>query len=163
MALAASHLNLIRTGIGIYGLYPSAEIERDPLLEPAMNLVTRVAHWKEVPVGTPLSYGRTFVTRRPSRIATLPVGYGDGYPRLLSNRGEVIVGGVRAPVVGRVCMDMTVIDVTHVPEVRVGDEVVLIGRQDEEEIAADEIASWSGTINYEVTCNVGKRVPRQYV
>lgn len=163
MNLPHSHLNLIRTGIGIYGLYPSPDVPRSPLLEPAMSLVTRITHLKQVPPGTPLSYGRTYVTRESSWIATLPVGYGDGYPRLLSNRGSALVGGVRVPIVGRVCMDMTLVDVSRMPEARVGDEAVLFGRQGQEEIHVDEIAELTGTINYEVTCNVGKRVPRQHV
>lgn len=101
------------------------------------------------------------MTAGPRRIATLPVGYGDGYPRLLSNRGAVLVRGRRAPVVGRVCMDMILVDVTGVPGVAIGDEVVLLGRQGEEEIPADELARLTGTIPYEITCNVGKRVPRR--
>lgn len=162
MVLPESHFDLVRNGIGIYGLYPSPEIERTVALAPAMSLVTRIALLKEVPAGSPLSYGRTFVTRRPSRVATLPVGYGDGYPRLLSNRGHVLVGGHRVPVVGRVCMDLILADVTGVPAVQEGDEAVLFGEQGEVTVSVDEIARLVGTINYEVTCNVGRRVPREY-
>lgn len=162
LALPDSHLDLVRTGIGIYGLYPSAEVSRTAPLEPAMSWVTEIAYLKEVPAGTPLSYGSTFVTDRPSRIATLPVGYGDGYPRRLSNRGRVLVRGVACPVVGRVCMDMTLADVSAVPGARPGDPVVLMGSQGTESVSADEIARLTGTISYEVTCNVGRRVPRVY-
>jgi len=162
MVLPGSHLDLVRTGIGIYGLYPSPEIEHTVALEPALSLSTRIALLKTVPAGTALSYGRTFVTRHPSRIATLPVGYGDGYPRLLSNRGEVLVAGRRAPIVGRVCMDLTLVDVTDVPTAREGDEAVLVGSQGEDSISIDEIAGLTGTINYEITCGVGRRVPREY-
>jgi alanine racemase len=163
MALPESHLDLVRTGIGIYGLHPSPETPPAALLEPAMSLRTRIAHVKEVPPGTPLSYGRTFVVQRPSRIATLPVGYGDGYPRLLSNRGRVLVGGQPVPLVGRVCMDLVLADVTGAPGAREGDEAVLFGRQGEARIGADDLARLVGTIHYEITCNVGKRVPREYV
>jgi alanine racemase len=128
-----------------------------------MSLRTRVALLKSVPAGTPLSYGRTFVAQRPSRIATLPVGYGDGYPRLLSNRGRVLVGGQSVPLVGRVCMDLLLADVTDVPGAREGDEAVLFGRQGDARIGADDLARLVGTIHYEITCNVGKRVPREYV
>jgi alanine racemase len=128
-----------------------------------MSLVTRVRYLKRVPKGTPISYGRTFVTKRETTVATLPVGYADGYPRILSNRRHVLVGGVEAPIIGRVCMDMTMVDVTDIPGVGVNDEVVLFGRQGESEIHIDRMAEWLGTINYEVTCIVGKRVPRVYI
>lgn len=163
MVLPESHFDLVRTGIGIYGLHPSPETPRTAALEPVMSLRTHIAHVKEVPEGTPLSYGRTFVTTRPSRIATLPVGYGDGYPRLLSNRGSVLVGGQPVPIVGRVCMDLTLTDVTEIPDARVGDEAVLFGRQEEALIGVEDLARLVGTIHYEITCNVGKRVPRRYV
>jgi alanine racemase len=110
-----------------------------------------------------VSYGRTFVAPRDLRVATLPVGYADGCGRLLSNRGQVLVRGGRVPIVGRVCMDMTMVDVTGVPDVRVGDEAVLIGRQGQEEISADEVAEIQGTISYEILCRIGPRVPRIYI
>ncbi len=162
LALPRSHHGLVRTGIGIYGLYPSAEAPRAALLAPALSLVTRVAQIKWVAPGTPLSYGGTHVTPRPTRVATLPVGYADGYPRLLSNRGAVLVGGRRAPVLGRVCMDMTLVDVTDRPETALGDEVVLLGEQGGEAVTADELAGLTGTISYEITCGIGQRVPREY-
>ncbi len=162
LALPDSHLDLVRNGIGIYGLWPSPVLRGAADLRPALRWEVRVAQVKEVASGTPLSYGATHVTRGRRRIATLPVGYGDGYPRALSNRGEVVVAGRRAPIVGRVCMDMTLVDVTGAPRVRAGDEAVLIGSQGAAEVSADAIAAWTGTINYEVTCAIGRRVPRVY-
>ncbi len=163
IALPDSHLDLVRTGIGIYGLHPSPAVPRTVELRPAMSLRTRIAQLKSVGPGVPLSYGATFVTRRPSRIATLPVGYGDGYPRLLSNRGEVLLRGRRAPIVGRVCMDMLLVDATEIPAAATGDEAVLFGRQGDEVLGAEELADAAGTIHYEITCGVGARVPREYV
>jgi alanine racemase len=128
-----------------------------------MHLRTRIWQLKSVPAGRAVSYGRTFVTRRPSRIAVLPIGYADGYPRALSNRGEVLVRGRRAPVVGRVCMDLTMVDVTDIPDVEPEDEVVLWGKQGDVEITVDEIAAWADSISYEVLTRVGKRVPRRSV
>lgn len=160
--LRDSHLDMVRPGISIYGLYPSQEVNHSLGLVPAMDLTTQIVFLRELPKGTSISYGRTFVTRRKSRIAILPIGYGDGYPRLLSNRGEVLVRGKRAPVVGRICMDMTMVDVTDIPQARVGDEVVLFGRQSGNEITVDEIAQKAQTINYEITCDITKRVPRRY-
>ncbi len=163
LAFPASHLNLVRPGIMIYGLYPSAEVARSMPLRPAMSLVTRIRFIKRVPAGTPISYGGTYVTKAPTDVATLPIGYADGYRRLLSNNYEVLVRGVRAPVIGRVCMDMTMVDVTHIKGAAVGDEVVLMGRQGDGEISTEEMAERLSTINYEITCLVGKRVPRVYI
>lgn len=161
--LQYTHLDLVRPGILLYGLFPSAEVRRDAVrLVPVMSLKARVAFVKEVPAGTSISYGRTYVAREPKRIATIPLGYADGYSRLLSNKGEVLVKGKRAPVVGRVCMDQLMVDVTHIPDVAQGDEVVLLGRQGEEEITAEEIAERMGTISYEVVCMISERVPRIY-
>jgi alanine racemase len=127
-----------------------------------LSLVTRIAFIKKVPSGVPISYGRTFVTKRESVVATLPLGYADGYSRGLSNKGEAIVRGARAPVIGRVCMDMCMLDVTDITGVREGDEVVLIGRQGGEHITADDIAARTGTIAYEVLCGISSRIPRIY-
>jgi alanine racemase len=157
--LPQSYLDLVRPGIMIYGLYPSPHVSRSIKLRPAMTLRTKVAYVKSVPGRTPISYGHTFYTRKETRVATLPVGYGDGYSRLLSNRGSVFIKGQRAPLIGRVCMDMCLADVSGIKNVRVGDEVILFG----EELSADEVAQNMGTINYEVVCGVGKRVPRIYV
>jgi alanine racemase len=121
---------------------------------------THILQLKKVPTGTSISYGQTFFTKRESLIATLPVGYADGYPRLLSNRGEVLVGGQRAKVAGRVCMDLTMIDVTDIRNVKQGDEVVLLGRQSDAEISVDQIAAWANTISYEILTSISARVPR---
>jgi len=164
MELPETHLDMVRTGIAVYGLYPSDEVDRGIVaLRPAMTLKARVAYVKEVPAGFKISYGCTHTTTGPTVIATLPLGYADGYSRLLSSRGEALLRGCRAPVVGRVCMDQVMVDVGHIPGVREGDEAVLIGRQGGEEIPADEVAAKLGTINYEVTCMVSYRVPRVYV
>jgi alanine racemase len=127
-----------------------------------MTLKTRIHFLKSVSPGTRISYGGTFVTKRESLIATLPIGYADGYSRHLSNRGEVLIRGVRAPVVGKVCMDLIMADVTDIPNVKVGDEVVLIGKQGRERVTVEEIAEKADSISYEVFCLIGKRVPRIY-
>jgi alanine racemase len=129
-------------------------------LKPVLSWQTKILQLKKVPAGASISYGQTFITQRPSLIATLPVGYADGYQRLLSNRGEVLLHGVRAPVAGRVCMDLTMIDVTDIRGVQQGDEVVLLGRQGNAVISADEMAGWADTISYEIFTSIGARVPR---
>ncbi len=156
--LPESYYDLVRPGIMMYGLYPSPEVSHSIELKPAMTFMTRVTFVKTVPSWTPISYGRTFITDEETPVATLPVGYADGYSRLLSGRGEVLVKGSRAPLVGRICMDMCMIDVSGVENVRPGDEVILFG----EGLPVDEVAEKLGTINYEVVCAVGKRVPRVY-
>lgn len=153
-------MNLARPGLGLYGLVPAAWLRPPRVLEPVLSWKTGVVHVKSVPVGTPISYGSTWTAPRPSRIATLPVGYADGWSRLLSNRGTVLVRGQRAPIVGRVCMDLCMIDVTDIPGTEVGDEVVLIGRQGSEVQDAHQLAALQGTIAYDVLCAVGARVPR---
>lgn len=162
LLLPASHLDLVRLGIGLYGLYPSAEVPRTVELQPALRWETRICHLKTVPAETPLSYGATFRTAGPSRIATLPVGYADGYPRLLSNRGRVLVNGQAAPVVGRVCMDMLLVDVTAIPGVNENTPVTLLGQDGDQEIRADHLAALCDTIHYEILCAIGKRIPRRY-
>lgn len=158
-----SHFNLIRPGIMLYGSYPSKRFNEKIELKPVMGIKTRVLHLKTVPAGFSVSYGRTFVTKRESVIATLPIGYADGLPRRLSGVGEVLTGGKRAPITGTVCMDLTMCDVTDIPGVRVGTEVVFMGRQGAEEITAEEIAAKAGTISYEIFCNISARVPRIYI
>jgi len=153
--LPDSYLQLVRPGIMLYGGPPSQELHRPIPLEPVMTLKTRVLQLKEVPADSPVGYGCTYLTSRPSRIVTLPIGYDDGYDRLLSNKGEVLVRNRRAPVVGRVSMCLTTVDVTDIPEVQPDDEVVLLGKQGDQEITADEIAAKTGTINYEIFCNFG--------
>jgi alanine racemase len=153
--LPDSYLQLVRPGLMLYGAPPSPALHHPIPLRPVMTLKTRVLQLKEVPAGSPIGYGCTYTTSRPSLIATLPVGYDDGYSRLLSNRGEVLVRNRRAPVVGRISMCLTTVDVTDIPEVQPDDEVVLLGRQGEEEITADDIAAKISTINYEIFCNLG--------
>jgi len=154
--------NLVRPGIMLYGSYPSPGFQRFIQLKPVMTLKTNIHFLKWVPPGTKISYGGTFVTRRPSLIATLPIGYADGYSRRLSNRGEVLIRGKRAPVVGKVCMDFIMVDVTDIPHVSLGDEVVLMGVQGKERITVEEIADKVNSISYEIFCLIGKRVPRLY-
>ena len=154
--------NLARPGIMLYGSYPSPKFQDLIKLKPIMTLKTRIHYLKSVPPKTRISYGGTFVTKKQSLIATLPIGYADGYSRHLSNRGEVLIRGRRAPVVGAVCMDFIMADVTDIPNVSIGDEVILMGRQGGEEITAEEIAGKIGSISYEVMCSIGKRIPRIY-
>jgi len=171
----AARQDLTRPGIMLYGYmpfhpksaYPPQAAAVGGRLRHVLSWRTAVIQLKEVPEGTPVSYGGRWVARRPSRIATLPVGYADGYPRHLSGRpgfgnAEVLVRGKRAPVAGTVCMDMTMVDVTDVPGVELGDEVVLLGAQGRERIDADEMAERAGTISYEILCGIGARVPRRY-
>lgn len=164
MELPETHLDLVRAGIIVYGLYPSDEVDHSRIrLSPVMSLKARVAYIKVVPAGFKVSYGCTYETERDTLIATIPLGYADGYSRLLSSKGEVLINGRRAPVVGRVCMDQIMVDAGAIPGVKMGDEAVIIGRQGDVEVSADEIAAKLGTINYEVTCMVNHRVPRIYV
>lgn len=161
--LPGSHFDAVRPGIAMYGLRPSAEIANPRVrdLEPVLEWKTRVAFLKEVPAGTGLSYGHAFHTSRDSLVATLPVGYGDGLSRRLSNQLEVLIGGTRCRQVGRITMDMSLVDVTALRgRVALGDEAVIIGRQHDEEVTADELAAKLGTINYEIVTRIGHRVPR---
>ncbi|MDR2753575.1 MAG: alanine racemase [Oscillospiraceae bacterium] len=155
---------MARFGISLYGLYPSEEVDKALLpLAPAMCWKTHVVHLKTVPPGTGISYGHTFVTARETRVATLPVGYADGYPRALSNRGHVILRGQFAPILGRVCMDQLMVDVTDILGVAQEEEVILLGRQGDCAISMEEIGAMSASFNYETACRVGQRVPRVYV
>ena len=156
-------LDAVRAGITIYGIYPSDEVDRSKLaLRPVMSLISHIAYIKEVPAGTPVSYGGTFVTSRTTRIATIPVGYGDGYPRLLSGKGYVLIRGKRAPILGRVCMDQFMVDVTDI-EAQEFDQVTLLGTDADETISVDEIGHLSGRFPYELTCDINQRVPRVFV
>ncbi len=159
-----SHLDMVRIGIGLYGCYPGNGVERSFVkLLPVMSFKSRIVFLKKVPAGTPISYGRSFITRGDTRIATVPLGYGDGYSRMFSNRGAMLVRGKKVPVAGRVCMDLTMLDVGKVPQVHKGDEVVVFGEQGGESILVDDLAEQLGTIHYEVLCSAGKRVPRFYL
>jgi alanine racemase len=161
--LPEMHLDAVRVGIALYGLRPSGEVEPMVPLRPALSLRSHVARVRTLPAGSSISYGRTYITPRPMPVALVPVGYGDGYHRLLSNRGAVLINGRRAPIVGRVCMDQLIVDVSQVGPVTLNSEVVLIGSQGEERISAEEVAAWAETINYEVTTSLLSRVPRLYV
>jgi len=154
--------NMVRPGIMLYGCYPSERMRAIVDLKPVLSLKTRIMHLKEVAEGISISYGRRFYTARPSLIATLPIGYADGLDRKLSNTGQVLIEGKRVPIVGRVCMDLTMVDVTDLNEVKVGDEAVIIGSQGGQEIPAEEVAGLLDTISYEVLCNISARVPRVY-
>lgn len=154
--LPHAHCQLVRPGIMLYGSQPSDELRYPASLMPVMSFKTRVLQLKDVPADHPIGYGCTFVTDRPSRIATLPVGYDDGLPRLLSNRGRVLIRGRRAPLVGRVSMNMITVDVTEIPEAREDDEAVILGAQGSERISAEEIAALCGTISYEILCSFGR-------
>ena len=156
-------LDMLRCGIALYGLRPSGEVEPVIPLRPALTLKSRVVRVRTLPAGASISYGRTYITEKPTRVALVPVGYGDGYHRILSNRGAVLIHGQRAPIVGRVCMDQFVVDVNHIPDVQLHDEVVLVGRQGEGHIPAEEVARWAETINYEVTTGLLPRVVRVYI
>jgi alanine racemase len=159
-----SHLDMVRPGIAAYGLYPSAEVDHGRVeLRPVMEWKTRIVHLKKVPAGFGVSYGITYETPRPTTLATVAVGYADGLSRKLSSRGQMLVGGQRAPIVGRVCMDLTLLDVGEVSEVAVGDEVVIFGRQGDESLTADEMAKALDTINYEIVSTITSRVPRVYL
>jgi alanine racemase len=163
--LTHMHLQMVRPGIILYGIYPSNKVNKKKIkLKPVMSFRTRVAHIKTLSRGRAVSYGGTYVTTRQSIIATLPVGYADGYARSLSSRAEVLIKGQRAPVIGRICMDQCMVDVTDVHgSVEPGEDVVLFGEMGKEKISAEEIAEMIGTIGYEVVCSISKRVPRVYI
>lgn len=158
-----ANLDAVRAGITIYGLYPSDEVERDKVrLEPAMELKSHITYIKELKAGTPVSYGGTYTAPKDIRTATVPAGYADGYPRSLSNKGWVLIRGRRAPVIGRICMDQFMVDVSEIPDACVGDEVTLIGKDGKEIISMEEMGDLSGRFSYEFACDISKRVPRVY-
>lgn len=158
-----ANMDAVRAGIIIYGLYPSDEVEKEPVpLKPVMELKSHIAYIKTVEPGVEISYGGTFTTQRESRIATIPVGYADGYARGLSNKGSILIHGKRANIVGRICMDQFMADVTDIPEARELDEVTLLGRDGDDCITMEELGETSGRFNYEFACCISKRVPRVY-
>ena len=166
ISVPESSMDMVRAGVTMYGMWPSEDVPRDIIdLKPTMELISHTVMIKEVPAGTPVSYGGTFVTDKTTKIATIPVGYGDGYPRSLSGKGYVLIKGHHAPILGRVCMDQFMVDVTDIPDVREGDEVVLMGKDKTsgEEITAEFLGDLSGRFNYELTCDISKRVPRVFV
>jgi len=159
-----THLDMVRAGISIYGLYTSEEVDRSIIkLKPAMELKTKIIHLKKVPAGFKVSYGITYETEKPTTIATVSIGYADGLNRLLSSNGRMLVCGQKAPIVGRVCMDLTMLDVGEIPEVAMEKEVVIFGKQGDSSITVDEIASTINTINYEIVSTIMDRVPRIYL
>ncbi|MDR4508545.1 MAG: alanine racemase [Candidatus Brocadiaceae bacterium] len=158
-----SSFTMVRPGLSLYGLYPSEEVERSIKLKPVMSFKSRVMHVKNMEPGDLVGYGRSYRIHKPTRVATLPLGYDDGYNRLLSNQGEVLVRGRRASIIGKICMDQCFVDVTHIQDILIGDEVVLYGTQEQETISIETVAKQLCTIPYEITCNIGKRVPRIYI
>ena len=156
-------LDMVRLGIAMYGMYPSNEVKKEKVeLFPALDLKSHITMVKEIPAGEKVSYGGTFTTTRTTKLATVSVGYGDGYPRALSSKGYVLVRGQKAPIVGRVCMDQMMVDVTDIENVTRADIVTLIGKDGDAEITVEEIAALAGTFNYEFVCDLGKRIPRSY-
>ena len=157
------NLDMVRDGICMYGMYPSDEVGRERAnLKPAMQIKSHISYVKTVPAGEGISYNATYRTEREMRIATIPVGYGDGYPRRLSNCGHVLIHGKSVPIIGRICMDQFMVDVTEVPEVKQGDDVTLLGTDGTAHITAEELGMLSGSFHYEIVCDVGKRIPRVY-
>ena len=163
MELHSQGFDMMRLGIVIYGLYPSEEIDKSVVIHPAMKLVSHVTHIKTLPAGCGISYGHTYVTDRETKVATVCAGYADGYPRAQSNVGRVLIRGEYAPILGRVCMDQMMVDVSHIPDVELGDEVTLFGSDGENRISVEEVATPGNSFNYELVCDVARRVPRIYI
>ncbi|MEA3560789.1 MAG: alanine racemase, partial [Candidatus Omnitrophota bacterium] len=157
-----SYFNLVRPGLMLYGVYPSKYVSKALELKPVLSLKTKVTYLKSVPQGRSISYGRNHVTSRPTVIATLPIGYGDGYSHLLSNKSRVLIRGKVVPVIGRICMDQMMVDIGSRGDVKAGDEVVLVGAQRKKEITIEELADRCGTIPYQVLCWIGNKIPRKY-
>ena len=159
-----ANMDMVRAGITIYGIYPSDEVEREIIkLQPAMEIKSHITYIKEVGPDIGISYGATYVTKEPTMVATIPVGYADGYPRSLSNKGYVLIHGKKAPILGRVCMDQMMVDVTQIPEAKELDEVTLMGRDHGVCLSVEELGRLSGRFSYEFVCDISKRVPRIYV
>lgn len=159
-----ANFDLVRAGISMYGLYPSDEVNKEKVpLKPALELISHVAFVKWVDPGTPVSYGGTYIADKRTKVATIPVGYGDGYPRSLSNKGYVLIHGKKAPIIGRICMDQFMVDVTQIEEVDFGSRVVLIGKDGQESLPVETLSELSGRFNYEFVCDLGKRIPREYL
>lgn len=158
-----ANMDAVRAGIILYGLYPSEEVEKEPVpLKPLMTLKSHIAYIKTLEPGVQISYGGTYTTQKETRVATIPVGYADGYARSLSNKGWVLIRGKKAPILGRVCMDQFMVDVTDIPEARELDEVILLGKSQDQQITMEELGELSGRFNYEFACCISKRVPRIY-
>lgn len=164
LELPEANMDAVRAGITLYGLYPSEEVSREAVpLQPALSLYSSIVYVKTIHAGQSVGYGSTFTAGKDTRVATIPLGYGDGYPRSLSGRGYVLIRGKRAPVLGRICMDQFMVDVSEIPDAREGDRVTLIGYDKEEHISAELLGELSGRFNYELVCDLGKRIPRVYI
>ena len=162
--LQETNMDMVRAGIALYGLWPSDEVHKDRIfLSPALSLKSRIIYCKEIEKGSSVSYGGTYMAAKKMRIATIPVGYADGYPRGLSNKGYVLIHGKKAPIIGRICMDQFMVDIDAIPEAKVGTEVTLIGKDGDMQITLEELGETSGRFHYEFACNLGKRIPRVYI
>ena len=162
--LPKAHMDMVRAGISTYGLYPSEEVDKNAVkLKPAMQIFAHVTHVKWVEPGAQISYGGTFEAEKEMKVATIPIGYGDGYPRSLSNKGYVLIHGKKASILGRVCMDQMMVDVTDIPDVEFGDLVTIVGENEGAFLPVEELSALSGRFNYEFICDINKRVPREYV
>ena len=162
--LPEANMDIVRAGISTYGLYPSEEVDKGAVaLRPAMQIFAHVIHVKWIEPGTQVSYGGTFETEKRRKVATIPIGYGDGYPRSLSNKGYVLIHGKKAPILGRVCMDQMMVDVTDIPDVGFGDLVTIVGENEGAFLPVEELSGLSGRFNYEFICDINKRVPREYI
>lgn len=164
LEMPQANMDMVRAGITTYGLYPSEEVSKDIVpLRAAMSLYSHIVYCKTIHSGQSVSYGGLFTAQKDTRVATIPVGYGDGYPRSLSGRGYVLIHGKRAPILGRVCMDQFMVDISEIPEAMDGDKVTLLGMDGTERITAEELGELSGRFNYEFVCDLGKRIPRVYI
>lgn len=164
LEMPQANMDMVRAGITTYGLYPSEEVSKDIVpLRAAMSLYSHIVYCKMIHAGQSVSYGGLFTAQKDTRVATIPVGYGDGYPRSLSGRGYVLIHGKRAPILGRVCMDQFMVDISEIPEAMDGDKVTLLGMDGTERITAEELGELSGRFNYEFVCDLGKRIPRVYI
>lgn len=162
--LKEANMDIVRAGISLYGLYPSSDVCKDNIsLKPVLSLKSRIVYLKEVEAGVSVSYGGTYTTTERTKIATIPLGYGDGYPRTLSNKGYVLIRGKKAPILGRICMDQFMVDVTHIEQVQQNDEVILIGESGQEKLPVEVLSELCGRFNYEFVCDLGKRIPRVFV
>ncbi len=164
LELQEANMNMVRAGIAMYGLFPSPEIKRDGvLLQPALSLCSHIIHIKTLYAGQRVSYNGIFTAKQEMKVATIPVGYGDGYPRSLSNKGYILIHGQKAPILGRICMDQFMVDITKIPQAHEGDKVTLIGKDGDTSLSAETIGEMSGRFNYELVCDLGKRIPRVYI
>jgi alanine racemase len=163
LELPQSYFDQVRVGILMYGIYPSLDLPQRIKVKPVISLRSKILQMKKVGKGVSIGYGRSFFTKRKTKFGTIPVGYADGYPRILSNKGEILIKGRRAPIIGRVCMDAFMVDLTHIPGVKTGEEAVLLGRQGKDKIDADQIGEWSQSLSYEIVTRMGKRLPRVYI